>query len=147
MIVHEIYPLSPKTIQHSIPFSVSMISAGFPSPAESHLDTSLDLHDLMVEHPAATFFVRVCGDSMINAGIHNNDILVVDRSKEAKNNDIIVAILFGEFTVKRWISKKNRAFLKAENTQYSPIEITADSDFEIWGVVTYAIHTLCPTHS
>ena len=144
MIVHQISPLSPKRITLRTPISLSYISAGFPSPAEPHLDQALDLHELMVENPAATFFVRVSGDSMIGAGIQSNDILVVDRSREARNNDIIVAILFGEFTVKRWIQRKSKAFLQAENPHYPPIEITKDSDFEIWGVVTYAIHTLHP---
>ena len=144
MIVHQIYPLSPKRITLQTPISLSYISAGFPSPAEPHLDKTLDLHELMVENPAATFFVRVSGDSMIGAGIQNNDILVVDRSKEARHNDIVVALLFGEFTVKRWIQKKSKAFLQAENPHYPLIEITKDTEFEIWGVVTYAIHTLSP---
>ena len=144
MIVHQIYPLSPKRITLRTPISLSHISAGFPSPADSYLDKTLDLHELMVDNPASTFFVRVSGDSMIGAGIQSNDILVVDRSKEAKNNDIVVAILFGEFTVKRWVTQNSRAFLQAENHSYPPIEITKDSDFEIWGVVTYAIHTLHP---
>ena len=145
MIVHQIYPLSPKRITLRTPISLSYISAGFPSPAEPHLDKTLDLHELMVENPSSTFFVRVSGDSMIGAGIQNNDILVVDRSREVHHNDIVVAILFGEFTVKRWIQKKSHAFLQAENPLYDPIEITKDSDFEIWGVVTYAIHTLQPS--
>ena len=144
MIVHQIYPLSPKRLSLRTPIALSYISAGFPSPAETHLDKTLDLHEFMVENPASTFFVRVSGDSMIGAGIQTNDILVVDRSREARNNDIIVAILFGEFTVKRWITKNSRAFLQAENPSYPPIEITKDSDFEVWGVVTYAIHTLHP---
>ena len=79
---------------------------------------------------------------MIGAGIQSNDILVVDRSREAQHNDIVVALLFGEFTVKRWIQKNSRAFLQAENPHYPLIEITKDTEFEIWGVVTYAIHTL-----
>ena len=144
MIVHQIYPLSPKRITLRTPISLSYISAGFPSPAEPHLDKTLDLHELMVENPAATFFVRVSGDSMIGAGIQSNDILVVDRSREAKHNDIVVALLFGEFTVKRWIQNKSNAFLQAENPHYPVIEITKDMEFEIWGVVTYAIHTLHP---
>ena len=144
MIVHQIYPLSPKRITLRTPISLSYVSAGFPSPADPHLDKTLDLHELMVENPSATFFVRVSGDSMIGAGIQTNDILVVDRSREVQHNDIIVAILFGEFTVKRWIKKNSRAFLQAENPLYPSIEVTKDSDFEVWGVVTYAIHTLCP---
>ena len=79
---------------------------------------------------------------MIGAGIQNNDILVVDRSREAQHNDIVVALLFGDSTVKRWIQRKSKAFLQAENPHYTIIEITKDTEFELWGVVTYAIHTL-----
>ena len=125
------------------PLCLSNVSAGFPSPAENYIDKTLDMNELLVSHPEATFFVRVSGDSMCDAGISHNDILVVDRSLQAKNHDIIVAILFGEFTVKRWYKKANKAFLVAENPQYPPIEITEASEFEIWGVVTYVIHSVC----
>jgi DNA polymerase V len=144
MMIHSIHSfVLEETIVHA-PLSLESISAGFPSPAENYLDRPLDLNELMIAHPTATFFVRVSGDSMKNAGICHNDILVVDRSREAQNNDIIVAILFGEFTVKRWVQKGTHAFLEPENPQYPTITITEESDFEIWGVVTYAIHTLHP---
>ena len=144
MIIRSIHSFVIEKTIAQVPLSLSSISAGFPSPAENYIDKPLDLNELMVAHPAATFFVRVSGDSMKNAGISHNDILVVDRAREAKNNDIIVAILFGEFTVKRWVKKGTHAFLVPENEQYSRITITEESDFEIWGVVTYAIHTLHP---
>lgn len=122
------------------PLVSSYIAAGFPSPADDHLERSLDLNEYMIKHPTATFFVRVEGDSMINAGIRSGDILVVDRALSWKQNSIVVAFLQGEFTVKRIGKKGNMLYLYAENDAYAPIAITSDMDFEVWGVVTFAIH-------
>ena len=131
MFVHTIHSFQVgRSILHA-PLCLSNVSAGFPSPAENHIDKPLDLNELLIDHPEATFFVRVSGDSMINVGICNNDILVVDRAKKVNHNDIVVAILFGEFTVKRWCLHKEKALLVAENPHYPPIEITEESDFEI----------------
>jgi len=116
------------------------VSAGFPSPAEDHIDQKLDLNEFLIPHPTSTFFVRVSGDSMINASINNNDILIVDRSLEATNGKIIIAIVNGELTVKRLIKNHTSCRLIAENANYQPIEITEDSEFEVWGVVTSVIH-------
>lgn len=91
-----------------IPLFSSRAKAGFPSPADNMIERKLDLNELIVKHPASTFFVRVAGDSMIDAGIHEDDILVIDRSLNAKNGDIILAILNGEFTVKRLKKRGNR---------------------------------------
>ncbi|MDZ7642174.1 MAG: translesion error-prone DNA polymerase V autoproteolytic subunit [Desulfurivibrio sp.] len=118
------------------------VSAGFPSPAEDYIEGRLDLNQLMVAHPAATFFVRVAGDSMINAGIHHDDILVVDRSLEAVNGKVVIAVLNGELTVKRLVQKNGTARLLAENPNYPPLELTEESACEIWGVVTFVIHSL-----
>lgn len=123
-----------------LPLFVSRVSAGFPSPAEDHMETHLDLNSFLVKHPAATFFVKVEGDSMIRAGIHPGDIIVVDRSIEARNGKIIVAALNGELTVKRLYYKSGRPILMAENPNYPPIHIQEDIDFMIWGVVTSVIH-------
>lgn len=116
------------------------IPAGFPSQAEDCVEYQLDLNELMVQHPTATFFVRVSGDSMNGAAIHDGDILVVDRSLEAGSGKIVVAILHGEFTVKRFISSASGVYLAAENPRYPPLKIEPDSDFQVWGVVTYVIH-------
>jgi len=118
------------------------VSAGFPSPAEDYLDTDLNLHKYLVKHPAATFFVRAKGYSMEDAGISDGDLLVVDKSVEAKNKDIVIACLDGEFTVKRYIKEKQKIYLQAENKtrEYPNIKITKEIDFEVWGVVTYTIH-------
>tara|TARA_B100000614_G_scaffold193551_1_gene174707 strand:+ start:1494 stop:1946 length:453 start_codon:yes stop_codon:yes gene_type:complete len=123
-----------------IPYFENGVSAGFPSPAEDHMHSKLDLNNLLVQHPSATYYVRVIGDSMINAGIVSGDLLVVDRSLEANDGCIIVAFIEGEFTVKRIKKKKNKIFLQAENNNYKAIEITKDMDFEIFGVVAHAIH-------
>ena len=122
------------------PYFESGVSAGFPSPAEDHMQSKIDLNDLLIEHPSATYYVRVNGDSMLGAGIVNGDLLIVDRSLEVTNNCIVVAHIDGEFTVKRIKKNKNKIFLQAENTNYKPIKITEDMDFELFGVVAHAIH-------
>jgi len=129
-----------KIAPHSLPIFLSAVAAGFPSPADDYLDDALDLNQLLISHPAATFFVRVQGESMSEANIYSGDVLVVDRSVEPKNRNIVVAVINGEFTVKR-IAKKGKAlFLLPENPAYPPIEIAEDTDFQVWGVVTYVIH-------
>lgn len=125
-----------------IPFVFSPVCAGFPSPATDYIDKSLDLNEYIVKHPTATFYVRSSGDSMIGAGIHNGDILVVDRSLKAVSGNIIIAILDGEFTVKRLSIKNENIFLISENDLYPNISINEGMDFEIWGVVTTVIHSV-----
>ena len=118
------------------------IAAGFPSPAEDHMESSLDLNQHLIKHPSATFYVYARGDSMVSAGISDGDMLIVDRSLEATNDSIVVAIINGEFTVKS-ISKVNEhLYLMPHNTSYNPIKITEEMDFEIWGVVTHSIHSV-----
>jgi DNA polymerase V len=120
-------------------FSCS-VSAGFPSPAEDHIDQKLDLNELLIQHPVATYFVRTAGESMKDAGINHGDILVVDRSLEAVNGKIVIAIVNGELTVKRFIQNSASCQLVAANPDYPPVEITEDTDFKVWGVVTSVIH-------
>ncbi len=116
------------------------VSAGFPSPAEDHIDRKLDLNELLIQHPVATFFVRVAGESMKDAGINHGDILVVDRSLEAVSGKIVIAIVNGELTVKRFVQNHTSCQLVAANSNYPPVEITEDTDFSVWGVVTSVIH-------
>lgn len=124
-----------------IPSMEALIAAGFPSPADDFLEKSLNLHELVVKHPAATFFVKVIGDSMKDASINSGDILVVDRSVEPTSGKIVVAILNGEFTVKRLQrGPLGQIWLAAANAAYPPIPVSEDSDFQVWGVVTYVIH-------
>ena len=131
---------SEKHAKYKLPLFISRIPAGFPSPADDYIDKNLDLNEYLIKHPAATFFVRVEGDSMVDAGIHSGDILIVDRTLEAINNKIVVAILDGEFTVKRIRKIKNELYLLPENSNFDPIEITEEMNFEVWGVVAYVIH-------
>lgn len=123
-----------------IPILESTIAAGFPSSAENFIDKVLDLNELLIKHPTATFFVRVKGDSMIKAGIHSNDILIVDRALQVANNKIVVARLNNEFTVKRVKIDNGKLFLMPDNDTYKPIEVTTEMDFEVWGVVVFVIH-------
>ena len=128
------------TASHQIPFLEGKVAAGFPSSAENYIDKALDLNDLMIRHPSATFFIRVKGDSMEKAGIKTNDILIVDRAVAVAHNKIVIARISGELTVKRMCVLEEKLFLMPDNDQYSPIEITEEMDFEVWGVVTYVIH-------
>ena len=128
--------------KQALPLYLSRIKAGFPSPADDYLDKKLDLNEFLIKHPASTFCVKVKGDSMIGAGINSGDILIVDRSLEPKDKRIVVAVVNGDFTVKRISKKGNKLSLLAENDKYSPIEIKDGMDFEIWGVVVHVIHSV-----
>jgi DNA polymerase V len=125
-----------------IPFFVSKVPAGFPSPADDYLEKKLDLNQHLILHPAATYFVKVTGDSMIEAGIHSGDLLIVDRALEAKDKNVVVAVVNGELTVKRFRRVKGKISLVPENPKYATLEVSEDNNFEIWGVVTYVIHAL-----
>lgn len=118
------------------------VSAGFPSPAEEYLEGTLDLNKLLIRRPAATFFVRVVGDSMTGAGIHSQDLLVVDRSLEPTSGRVIIAVLNSELTVKRLQISPTGVYLVAENQLYQPIAVTEAMQFEVWGTVTYVIHSV-----
>jgi DNA polymerase V len=116
------------------------VSAGFPSPAEDHVDGKLDLNQYYIKNPAATFFVRVSGDSMTGAGIHNGDLLIVDRSLEPMPGRVVIAVLNGEHTVKRLHREGDRLLLLAENANYPPIKVSELEELHIWGVVTCVLH-------
>ena len=125
-----------------LPLFLESISAGFPSPADDYMEKKLDLNDYLIHNPAATFFLRVTGDSMTDVGIHSGDILVVDRSLNTKDGSIIIAVILGELLVKRLRIIKNKYYLYAENPKFQPIEIKDEMNFEVWGVVTTVIHSL-----
>ncbi len=129
-------------IRQPLPLYLSRIKAGFPSPAEDYLDKKLDLNEYLIKHPASTFFVKVKGDSMAGAGITSGDILIVDRSLDPKDKSIVVAVVNGDFTVKRICKDGQRLFLVAENPKYPLMEIKDDMDFEVWGVVVHVIHSV-----
>lgn len=128
---------------HRIPLLEGKVRAGFPSSAENYIDKALNLNELLISHPAATFFIRVSGDSMEKAGIKNNDILIVDRAATVSDNKIVIARLGDEMTVKRIRRVGEHLFLMPESLdaeKYKPIKITQEMDFEVWGVVTAIIH-------
>jgi DNA polymerase V len=116
------------------------VSAGFLSPADDYIEDRLDLNELLVHNKAATFFLRVKGDSMVNAGIHHGDIIVVDRSVQPTHRAIVVAVVDGELTVKRLITRSGSAELHAENPKYAPICLQEGQELTIWGVVTSSVH-------
>lgn len=122
-------------------FSVK-VAAGSPLPADNAEQEWMDLNELLVEHPAHTFFVRVQGESMLDAGIFDGDLLVVDRALPARDGSIVLARLNGDFTVKRLRNYEGRMLLLPENRAYPPIEVTQGVDFEVWGIVTNSIHPL-----
>lgn len=125
-----------------LPLFSGKVAAGFPSPADDYVEKTLDLNELLVQKPAATFFARAQGVSMIGAGIHHNDILVVDRSIEPLPGKIVICALNGELTVKRLDRDNGQWQLKAENPDYPDIAIFEDLEMVIWGVVTNVIHPL-----
>lgn len=123
-----------------LPFFISTVPAGFPSPAEDYSEENLDINDLLMQHPAATYYVRVKGDSMTGAGIYDGSILVVDRSVKPSSGNIVLAVINGEVTVKRLIEHRGRYTLQAENPAYPTIQVPDGSELQVWGVVMYIIH-------
>jgi DNA polymerase V len=129
-------------LQRSVPLMDSTASCGFPSPADDYLDRPLDFNELLIQNPAATFAVRLASDSMIGAGLFPGDIAIVDRSVAPTPGCIVLALLDGEFTVKRYRPRAGGAMLVAENPAFPTIEVTAEQSFEVWGVVTKSIRML-----
>jgi DNA polymerase V len=138
-----VIPLAASTTfpQLEIPLFFESVAAGFPSPASDYCERRLDLNELCVKKPAATYFVRAQGDSMLDAGIFPGDVLVVDRSLDAKHGDIVIVAFNGELTVKK-LETIPSVRLVPMNAKYAPIVVPEDSDLEIFGVVTTAIHSL-----
>lgn len=123
-----------------LPYADSGIFAGFPSPAQDYLTETIDLNRELIEHPASTFYARVVGDSMSGEGITEGDILVIDKSIEPEHGDLAVCCLDGEFTLKRLrFGPGERIWLMPSNRRYRPIEVTAESNFTVWGIVLYTI--------
>jgi DNA polymerase V len=125
-----------------LPLAEAYCPAGFPSPADDYIEDRLDLNEHLIKNPASTFFVRVSGNSMQDASIHDGDILVVDRSLEPRDRKIVIAVVDGELSVKRLRIKDGKPALQPENSDYETIEINRQNDFRIWGVVTNVIHEL-----
>ena len=132
-----------KNLKENILIDIIKASAGFPSPAENYIEERLDLNKYLIKNSESTFFIRASGDSMVNVGIHNNDILVVDKGIFPENNSIVVASLDGDLLIKKFLKNKSgNCYLKSENINYPQIKLSSNMDLRIWGVVTYAIHSL-----
>jgi DNA polymerase V len=123
-----------------LPLVSASVEAGFPSPADDYLEKAIDLNEQLIRNPAATFFIRVKGESMRDAGIHSGDTLIIDRSVTPADKQIVVAMIDGEFTVKRFRKRNGRITLEAENPAFPPIEVGENQELTIWGTVTYIIH-------
>ena len=124
------------------PLFLSPVNAGWPSAAEDYIDGQVNLHELIVRNPAATYFLRAAGDSMLGVGIHDGDLLVVDRSLEAAHNRVVIAALEGELLVKKLSRKDGRVVLKSANPDYPEFDITEREYAHIWGVVSHVVHRL-----
>ena len=125
----------------NLPYYAGGISAGFPSPAEDHMEVTIDLNKELIKHPAATFYARVKGESMKDAGIDNGDLLVIDKSLKPADGKIAVCFLDGEFVIKKIKIEKDLCRLLPANDRYKPVTVTAENEFVIWGIVTHVIKT------
>lgn len=122
----------------ALPLYSDLVQCGFPSPAADYVEQRIDLNDLLIRHPSATYFVKAAGDSMIEAGISDGDLLVVDSSRTPEHGDIVIAAVDGEFTVKR-LQLRPRVQLNPMNSAYSPIIVGNEDSLEVFGVVTYIV--------
>ena len=130
-----------RTAQH-LPLAEERVAAGFPSPADDYVDVGIDLNDQLIRHPTSTFFLRVSGDSMTGAGIHDGDLLVVDRSLDPRPGRVVVAVLDGGFTLKRLMRHQGRLRLEAANPSYPALDLQSCKDVQIWEVAIHVIHPL-----
>ncbi|CAI3952098.1 SOS-response transcriptional repressor LexA (RecA-mediated autopeptidase) (LexA) (PDB:1AY9) [Commensalibacter communis] len=140
-----VHNIADKTIKTFITHIEIIVRAGFPSPAGDYIENKLDLTDHLISHPAATYYIRVSGDSMMDYGIFDHDLLIVDRSLEPHQGDIVIVALDGELTCKLLAFKNNTPYLKSGNPDYPPIEMK-DKEIYIWGVVIHNIHSFRKRH-
>ncbi|MDO6392325.1 translesion error-prone DNA polymerase V autoproteolytic subunit [Pontibacter sp. BT731] len=141
----EIVPLDlPDLLE--LPISQSYVAAGFPSPAEDYLEDKINLQQVLIRNPTATYLLRVRGESMRDARLHDGDILVVDRSLKPSHGHIIIGVVDGEFTVKRLLQKGLKKYLQPANELFPPMEITEEMDFKPWGVVVWSLHKVNGSH-
>lgn len=125
-----------------LPLVDAYINAGFPSPADDYLEANLDLNKLLIRNPSSTFFARVRGASMQDVGIYDGDILIIDKSLSPSHNSVLICFIDGEFTVKKIQKVNGEMYLMPQNKDFAPIKVNKESDFRLWGVVTYCIHKL-----
>src|SRR5690554_3226694 len=122
-----------------LPLAGERIHAGFESPATDYEEDRIDLNDYVTDYPEATFYARVSGDCMTGSGIHDGDLLVVNRSMRPSNGDVVVGVLDGEFILRVYFSEKGQIYLLADNPDYQPIQITPETAFQVWGVVPHTV--------
>ena len=134
--------LMPACSAVTFPFYQSPAACGFPSPAADYLEDRLSLDQLLIQHPAATFFARAQGDSMTGAGIHDGDLLIIDRALTARSDDVVIALLDGELLVKRLVLEDGNVELRSENERYPPMALSDEQQLDVWGVVIQVIHSL-----
>ncbi len=139
---HQPLPLQSRRSRLTLPLAGERVAAGFPSPADDYVEVGIDLNEQLIRHPTSTFFLRVSGESMLGAGIHHGDLLVVDRSLDPRPGRVVVAVLDGEFTLKRLVQHQGRLRLEAANPAYPPLELHRCGDVQIWGVAIHVIHPL-----
>ena len=135
-------PLQRRRLRRSLPLAGETVAAGFPSPADDYVESRIDLNDVLIRHPSSTFFLRVSGDSMRDAGILDGDLLVVDRAIEPRAGLVVVAVLEGAFTLKYLRRHRGRWRLEAAHPDYPPLALGDGDDSRIWGVAIHAIHSL-----
>ncbi len=135
-------PLRERRSPLLLPLAGGTVAAGFPSPADDYVEVGIDLNEQLIRHPSSTFFLRVSGDSMIGAGIHHGDLLIVDRSLEPRPGRIVVAAVEGAFTLKRLARHQGRLRLEAAHPAYPPLELSDADDTRLWGVAIHVIHSL-----
>ena len=139
---HQLLPLQSRRSRLALPLAGERVAAGFPSPADDYVEVGIDLNEQLIRHPTSTFFLRVSGESMLGAGIHHGDLLVVDRSLDPRPGRVVVAVLDGEFTLKRLVQHQGRLRMEAANPAYPPLELHRCGDVQIWGVAIHVIHPL-----
>ena len=139
---HQPLPLQSRRSRLALPLAGERVAGGFPSPADDYVEVGIDLNEQLIRHPTSTFFLRVSGESMLGAGIHHGDLLVVDRSLDPRPGRVVVAVLDGEFTLKRLVQHQGRLRLEAANPAYPPLELHRCGDVQIWGVAIHVIHPL-----
>ena len=135
-------PLQPRRSRLSLPLAGERVAAGFPSPADDYVEVGIDLNEQLIRHPTSTFFLRVSGESMTGAGIHDGDLLVVDRSLDPRPGRVVVAVLDGAFTLKRLVRHCGRLRLEAAHPSYPPLELHRCGDVQICGVAVHVSHPL-----
>lgn len=133
-------PVPLETTRFQLPLFATPVRAGFPNPADDHIEQGIDLNEYLIQNAPATFLLQVTGESMTGAGIFPGDVVIVDKSLAPQQNDVVIAIVEGEFTIKRMERQNGHVLLKPENPTFDTLVITPEMDASVWGVVTFTLH-------